>query len=62
MKRLKRKVFKRQSDLIKHAVRRAIHHQDVEIPARVTAGAEKYLKEHPPDFLHEAEMKLRRLR
>ena len=54
--------LKRQSDLIKHAVKRAIHRCDVEVPVRMKMISDDYLLRNPPDFLQEAGQKLKELR
>ena len=58
----KMKQFKRQSDLIKHATKRAIHRCDVEMPARMKMINDDYILRNPPDFLQEAGQKLKGLR
>ena len=54
---MKHKRFKHYKDLIKYACKRAIYHQDVEIPARMEVA--KAFVRKPVDFLKECAMKLR---
>ena len=54
------KRFKCRKDLIKYACKRAIYHQDTEIPARMEV-ARGFVRK-PIDFLQEAGQKLRGLR
>lgn len=46
MKRIKRKYFKRQKDLIRYSVRRAIHRCDVLEPEKYAEQLKTYLKEY----------------
>jgi len=60
MKRLKRKYFKRRIDLIRYAIRRAIHRCDVEEPARRITVMEDQMKKN--NWLEWATQKLREVR
>lgn len=62
MKRIKHKQFKHYIDLIRYAIKRAIHRIDVEIPTRMKMISDDYFLRHPPDWLQEAGDKLRGLR
>ena len=57
MKRIKYKTFKRHIDLIRYAVRRAIHRQDIDIPARMNIAIEEYQMRNPPDFIEQCKQK-----
>ena len=59
MKRIKRKVFKRQIDLIRYAIKRAIEHHDVDIPARMAFAIQSYQARNPEDFLQQAKRRLK---
>ncbi len=57
MKRIKYKTFKRHIDLIRYAIRRAIHRVDVLEPGARVEQAEEHMKKN--NWLQWAQQKLR---